>query len=1210
MFKKYLAVFLLFIFQISYLVAQKKSVEKYPSLLWEITGNGLTRPSYLFGTMHVSNKLAFHLSDSFYYALKNVDEVALELNPEVWQGQMARLERLKNNYSSFVQQAGNDFITENSFRLNDYVEELTTALRTEPSIVNNLLYRSYKTREDFEEDTFLDLYIYQTGRKLGKRSAGVEDYYQAEKLVLEAYGDMAREKKKKNLDFDGDNMREIFEQAQNAYRRGDLDLMDSLDYMMEHSDAFREKFLFKRNEIQANSIDSIIKKASLFAGVGAAHLPGNRGVIELLRLKGYILRPIKMTDRDGTQKNDIDNLKVPVIFQNRSSDDQLYSVNVPGELYKISQDYQALDRRQYADMSNGAYYIVTRVKTYASFLNQGADKVMKKVDSVLYENIPGKILSRRIIERNKYPGYDITAKNRRGDLQRYNIFISPFEIFIFKMSGKENYISGTEAEQFFSSIRFKEQSYNKTSFEPLQGGFEMRLPQEPHQYFNNNTRDSRWEYEAVDKTNGNAYLILKKSVYNFNHIDDDNFTLALMEESFHNDKLFNKQQSRRTVKFNGKEALEVKEKLKDGSLITVIFYIMGPHYFVIAERGNTNSAEFMASFNFKPYRYQSTSVYTDSFINAKVTTKIIPEIDDGLRRIIEQSEDDLINGNTNSGYVSYWPKIKNAVFKSDSTGEMISVQVQAYPKYFYIKDSAKYWANEINELRIKNDMLISSINYLAENFGIKVSLMDTGSSRIINKLILVRNNHKYSITAISDSLEKSNEFYKEFYSSFMPFFESEDLRLYESRLPRLFEDLFSNDSILQTRARQAIPNIYYGIAGVKNIKGALQKLNITNKDYYETKSNLIAELGYIIDSTGQEVVPLLKMIYNLSTDTSLFQNEVVKALARQKTKPAYYEIKKILLQDPPIFDNNYDLSSLFTILEDSLELCRDFFPDILQLTTLDDYKNKVLSLLVKLVDSNFINKNAYKKYYSNILTDARVSLKKQKNRDVKRKQEEINVIDNEPLRIFHNNKNSENQTGNYAVLLIPFYDKKEVQLFFKGLLGTEDEKGKLNSILLMLRNNIHVPDSLIFSMAANDKTRGHLYNKLVKNNLTYKFPLQFSNQLDLSRSYVTMENEYDRMDTVIYLSKLNTTYKGEQGNMYFFKYRIQQENDWKIAMSGPQPVNEMKIVSEPIVSLLTEVKINETELITEQLATELKKILFTFYKSGRNFYTNSDTPPF
>ncbi len=166
----FLIVSSLLLFAVSNSFAQPKANDKYPSLLWEITGNGLTKPSYLFGTMHVSSKMVFHLSDSFYHAIKNVDAVALELNPDVWQGQMARMDELKENYASFVQQAGNDYHTENSFRIKNYIDELKSALQTEPAVVNNLLYRSYKAKEDFEEDTFLDLYIFQTGRKLGKKA--------------------------------------------------------------------------------------------------------------------------------------------------------------------------------------------------------------------------------------------------------------------------------------------------------------------------------------------------------------------------------------------------------------------------------------------------------------------------------------------------------------------------------------------------------------------------------------------------------------------------------------------------------------------------------------------------------------------------------------------------------------------------------------------------------------------------------------------------------------------------------------------------------------------------------------------------------------------------------------------------------------------------------------------------------------------------------
>ena len=414
-----------FALQLSF--AQKTTSKKYQSLLWEITGNGLSKPSYLFGTMHVSSKAAFHLSDSFYYAIKSADAVALELNPDIWQAQMARMDKMKLDYSNYVRTNRGDYISENSFRIKKYDDELKIALSTEPAVVNNLLYRSYKPREDFEEDTFLDLYIFQTGKKLGKRGTGVENYYETEKIVLEAYGDMAAEKKKKNFDIDGESMSDIGEKIEDAYKRGDLDLMDSLDNIVERSVAFREKFLYYRNEIQANSMDSIMKKSPLFVGVGAAHLPGERGVIELLRKKGYKLRPVKMADRDAVQKEAIDKLKVPVAFITMQSDDGFYSVDVPGQLFAPTEDYMPLDRKQYSDMSYGSFYQVTRVKTYAAFINEGEASVTKKIDSLLYENIPGKIIQKSAIKKNGYGGYDITSRTRRGDLQRYHIFIAPFE---------------------------------------------------------------------------------------------------------------------------------------------------------------------------------------------------------------------------------------------------------------------------------------------------------------------------------------------------------------------------------------------------------------------------------------------------------------------------------------------------------------------------------------------------------------------------------------------------------------------------------------------------------------------------------------------------------------------------------------------------------------------------------------------------------------
>src|ERR1044072_9277531 len=66
------------------LIIVSQSSIKYPALLWKISGNGLKKPSYLYGTMHVSNRVAYYLSEQFFEALRSVDVVGLETNPGEW----------------------------------------------------------------------------------------------------------------------------------------------------------------------------------------------------------------------------------------------------------------------------------------------------------------------------------------------------------------------------------------------------------------------------------------------------------------------------------------------------------------------------------------------------------------------------------------------------------------------------------------------------------------------------------------------------------------------------------------------------------------------------------------------------------------------------------------------------------------------------------------------------------------------------------------------------------------------------------------------------------------------------------------------------------------------------------------------------------------------------------------------------------------------
>jgi uncharacterized protein len=56
---------------------------------------------------------------------------------------------------------------------------------------------------------------------------------------------------------------------------------------------YMDLLLYNRNRKWARELDTLLPGKSLLIAVGAAHLPGKDGVIELLRREGYTVDPIK-----------------------------------------------------------------------------------------------------------------------------------------------------------------------------------------------------------------------------------------------------------------------------------------------------------------------------------------------------------------------------------------------------------------------------------------------------------------------------------------------------------------------------------------------------------------------------------------------------------------------------------------------------------------------------------------------------------------------------------------------------------------------------------------------------------------------------------------------------------------------------------------------------------------------------------------------------
>lgn len=1239
------------------------AVKKYPSLLWEITGKGLTKPSYLFGTMHVSDKMVFHLGDSFYNAIKNADVVALETNPETWQDDYSNsvFFRGKNNRRDLMAYASqnerpHDNLRITSFSIDTYEEIIKAALAMEPSMINGMLYRTYGTRmDDFEEDTFLDMYIFQTGKKLGKKLSGVENFQASEKLVLEAYRDMMKDKNKRKKSYDYESSMTNPKKLEDAYRKGDLDLLDSLENLSVTSDAFQEKFLYKRNEIQAASIDSIIKRSTLFAGVGAAHLPGKRGVIEMLRQMGYTLRPVSLDERNGVQKDAIDKIKFTNTFVSQTADDGMYKVSVPGKKFYRFTDWNGLDVVQYTDLVNGAYYLVTRIKTNSLNWGHNADAVYRKIDSLLYENVPGKILKKTPVTKNGYKGLDITNKTRRGDIQRYQVFITPFEVIIFKMSGNGDFVTTSDdAQQFFTSVQLKEYgSENWQSWQPATGGFSITMPHTPSLLRDNNFGTDRLEYAAWDPKDGSNYLLMSMSLHNYNFLEEDTFELNLMQESYAYSAFIDKQLSRRFVKVSGYPGLESTFKHKDGSYSAVRFIIRGPVYYAAVahyKNDNANVRRFLESFTITPFVYPEAAPCTDTTMRLTVTSPVydnkkgsLTGIEDLLRISMTDMEDWGGDDNNNA----FDGKFKVKLIGNDTIGEKIYVTMYRTPPYYYQLDSAEVFRDAE---KIDSDFVYKvNKRYTLPN-GIEfreMQLTDTGSSKTILAKYFYKNGNSLSICTLTDTLSARSPFLEKFFSTCIPSDTLNGPSPFTRKTKQFVQDLFSKDSVISRRAYKHLGMFSFDSLDVPMVKQAIDSLNWNMRDYLETKKFFIATLGSLNDTS---VTPYLQQLYWKIKDTSDFQNAILSALLAQKTKASFIAFKDLVLQDPPILEeggnsysyynkagrpriygstraivksvriqnlNNYEYYSSsdegWDGLYDSLALTKNIFPDILQLLNVDDYKNSMINLLQTMVDSNYLQAKDYETYFSKIYLDAKHLLKKQrvaedKSRIAKAGKKENNDDEyGNVSRYDADDDGGNSRLDKYAILLLPFREKNPgVQNFFEQLMQTQDERLLYNTSILLMRNNIPVPDSIMVKYAKKESYRSELYAALKEMKKLDKFPAAWKSQLEIVRSMLSNSmRSYDKMDTVIFLDKLPVTYKNKKGYVYFFKYKqMRDDNTWQVATIGMQPenINETDLDDDEFTSTERDLKLESGKPVKEQLQKMLKEMLYSKRPSAAEFY--------
>jgi len=272
----------------------KKPLEK--SLLWEVSGNGLTKPSYLYGTIHMICKDDASLGDSLISAIQRSDRVYFEVDMDNLMEMLSAIKDFKMRNDTTLA----DLLSKEDYeKVKEYMESKGgllpfSQLETyKPMLASSLLMES---GIGCDEPVAMEQLILEEAKKNKKRVDGLETMsYQASIFDSIPYK-LQAEQLLKYVNDSGSKSEadKQFEEMIEAYKTQDIEKLG--EYVKKDDGGlgnYEDILIYNRNRNWVEKLKKLMPEKSLTIAVGAGHLAGEKGVIKLLRKAGYTVRPVK-----------------------------------------------------------------------------------------------------------------------------------------------------------------------------------------------------------------------------------------------------------------------------------------------------------------------------------------------------------------------------------------------------------------------------------------------------------------------------------------------------------------------------------------------------------------------------------------------------------------------------------------------------------------------------------------------------------------------------------------------------------------------------------------------------------------------------------------------------------------------------------------------------------------------------------------------------
>jgi uncharacterized protein YbaP (TraB family) len=271
------------------LLGNAQKADQDNSMLWKIEGNGIEKPSYLFGTIHMLCASDFEIKEKVSAAFNSTSNLVLEVNTtdpneiQAMQKMMRSETTLSSRLNESERKEANEILTSQIGITLTQAEHVSPSGLLSVAIVGAM--KCPPAEMKFYEGEFTAM-----AQQQNKTISGLETIDSQSNVIEKAYSltEILRQIKMKS------EYGQVLADMARSYKEENLPEFYTILKDKRFMDANAENLMLtERNKAWVKKIPAIVKKESTFFAVGAGHLYGKTGVIELLKQLGYKVTPVK-----------------------------------------------------------------------------------------------------------------------------------------------------------------------------------------------------------------------------------------------------------------------------------------------------------------------------------------------------------------------------------------------------------------------------------------------------------------------------------------------------------------------------------------------------------------------------------------------------------------------------------------------------------------------------------------------------------------------------------------------------------------------------------------------------------------------------------------------------------------------------------------------------------------------------------------------------